>query len=337
MIAGIPVIPASRELDPLSFTAASATASQRLTANLERGRVLRAIRIRVVLNITVTTAGPGAYHQDSPHRVVSSIRIKKPGGDPRLDTDGYALEVVRQSEGGTPSYVSQPAISAATYDIEMDMSYAFAPANSPFEDAWGLILPNSGEDSVEITVNPSLLFSTAPTAWNVNSVTAYITQEEDAAENAAERMAALSPLGRPLVRHLISSDTTLTSAGDRQSVPASHISEGGHLEACWFINRTGATPVRADGHVDRFTFRYGGVQVAEEDYPVAYRRQKAVTGLETLLTGVLYHQFDRSRLLQSAFLLRGASGTRFHFDTSAATSPQVQLLRSEVYGQTPGR
>lgn len=324
-------IPVTRPLRAITFGAG--TTRQTLSRRLERGRPIKVLRMNARLVITVTTVGPGAYHEDSPHRVVQALRIRRPGGDPRVDVSGYGLETVRAFENGTPSFVSQPALSAATLTIEWDMSYAFAPGNSPFEDAWGLILPESGDDQVEIDANPTALFATAPTTYTVDSFTVTLEQEEDAAPNAARIMAAHSPLRRPLVRHLVTTNDAVSSASSRQPVPGNNIAEGGDVEAVWFIGRTGATPVRGNDFISRLAFKYGGVSVLDESFGILRRRQKQYTGLEVLPTGVVYYPLDSSRLLRRTFRTKGLTGTRFELDTAAATSPAVELIRSEVFGQ----
>lgn len=127
-------IPVTRRLRDITFGAGPAQNS-RLSRRLERGRPMKVLRARAIITVTVAVVGPGVYAEDAPHSAIPALRIRRPGGDPRIDVSSYELELVKQFEQGTPSFVSMPAIAVATYDIEWDISYPFAPANSPFEDA----------------------------------------------------------------------------------------------------------------------------------------------------------------------------------------------------------
>lgn len=329
---------ATQTLDPLSWS--PFVAGQTRREQLERGRPLRELRMRCTIDYTVTTLGAPVFAEDAPFNALNRVRVRRAGGEPRVDLSGFSLEVVRQYEQGTPSFVSLPAPVVGANQAEFDVTVPFAPANSPFQRGWGLLLPNEGTDTIEIEAADiaAVLFATAPTAFTIDALTVEMVQAEEASPHGARLIAAHSPWREPLVRHLIETEDTLSAVANHSPVPRNNIGTGGDLEAAWFISRSSATGLRTDAATyGRMRLRYGRVTILEELYNNVRRRQKATTGLETLLAGVLYLPHDVERLLDSTVDLGAQPGTRYELDTVAAADVNLTLVRSEVYPQRMGR
>ncbi len=327
---------ATQTIDPLLYPAPAIGQTRR--EQLERGRPLRELRLRCTATVNITVLGAPTFNEDAPHNLLRRLRVRRAGGEPRIDLSGFSLEVVRQYEQGTPSFVALPVLAAGDNILEWDVSIPFAPANSPFQRGWGLILPNEGTDTLEVELGDVAdIFDVAPTTFTIDDVTIDIVQVEEASPHGAGLIAAHSPWREPLVRHLIETVDPLAASSAHIPVPRNNIGTGGDLEATWMITRNTATGARGDAAVfDRLRLRFGRTTILEELFDNMRRRQKATTGLEVLLDGVLYIPHDVERLLDSTIDLGAQPGTRFEMDTLAAGAVDLTLVRSEVYPQRMG-
>lgn len=328
---------ATQTLDPLNWTGSAIAAGITRRERLERGRPLRVLRLRCTAIYNVTVLGAPVYHEDAPFNLLNRLRVRRAGGEPRVDISGISLEILKRYEQGTPSFASLPVVALGDNLIEFDVSIPFAPANSPFQRAWGLLLSNNGTDTLEVEMGaPAGIFATPPTTFTVTDVSVQIVQAEEASIFGPRMLSHFSPWKEPLVRHLIETEDPITADSSHIPIPRNNIGTGGDLESSLFITRQGTPQLRTDvATYGRFRLRYGRVTILEEEYDDVKRRQKATTSLETLMAGVLYYPHDVERLLDATVDLAAQPGTRYEFDSAAGIDPATNLtvVRSEVYPQ----